>query len=455
MQAVACPSCQHWNPAADAWCARCSAPLGRAPADNADAGRATQPLAPPKELALGAVLGAGRYRISGLLGSGAAGDVYRAEDLRLLRQVALKVMHLHVLAQVNGRARALQEATALALIDHPHVVRIFDRFDEEGRLVLVLELVSGGNLADRMAQRRVPPNDAYVLLHEIALGLSALHAASLVHRDVKPANVLLSARGVAKLADLGVAQDGRARRITRLGARFGTPEYMAPEQHRGEDVDARTDVYAAGVLAYELFAGQLPFVRASEHDLAVAHIGEAPDLAPVVAAAGPECAEVVRRALAKLPEERWPGGASLASAWAVAAQRAGHAVARQPNTPLDDGPLGPAPAPAVVAPRADGIGIDVLTGPRAGQRLAFEGGRLSIGRRDDELGSALGRVEFDDPAMSWAHCTFVLQPDGRVVVYDDGALNGTWIDGVRVHGGAWVPAGAVVAAGRTRLAVAA
>jgi hypothetical protein len=268
--------------------------------------------------------------------------------------------------------------------------------------------------------------------------------------------VLLSARAVAKLADLGVAHEVQARGMTRLGAKLGTPEYMSPEQHRGEAVEARSDIYSAGVVLYELLAGALPFRHNSEYELAKAHVHEAPDLAPLEREAGPALAAVVGRALAKTLADRWPTAASMAAHWADAAQQSGFSVQRTPGTAQDSG------AHSVAVPNSDvrnavvepagGPALRVLNGPRAAQTLAFRDGRLALGRRDPDLGSLAGREEFDDPAMSWAHCTFVVQPDARVVVYDDGSLNGTWVDGVRVEGGSWVVAKSVVVAGRTRVA---
>lgn len=203
----------------------------------------------------------GRYRVTRVLGEGATGQTYLGEDTRLGRPVAMKEV---VSGDAKTRRNALREARILAGIRHPRVVTLYDAHESGARTFLVMEYVPGGSLADRLRRGPVVPEDARRLLQDVLLGLAAVHAAGLVHRDVKPSNVLLDQHGRAKVADLGVAHTGAT--ITGVGiARAGTPAYMAPEQVLDVAVDARSDIYAAGAVLYEMLAGE-PYVRKAQRE---------------------------------------------------------------------------------------------------------------------------------------------------------------------------------------------
>jgi hypothetical protein len=212
---------------------------------------------------------AGRYRVEALLGEGGMGAVYRAEHVQLEKPVALKVLHPEMTARPEVVRRFEREALASARIQHPHVVNAtdFGKLDD-GAFFLVLEYVSGKSLRRVIDERgALPPAHALGLAIQIADALAAAHQAGVVHRDLKPENVMLldaheDGVGFVKVLDFGIAKLSNAKTgeaLTRHGAIFGTPEYMAPEQARGDKVDERADLYALGVILYELLAGRVPF----------------------------------------------------------------------------------------------------------------------------------------------------------------------------------------------------
>jgi serine/threonine protein kinase len=209
-----------------------------------------------------------RYEIRALLGEGASASVYRAWDRELGREVALKVLR-------GGRSgeRFRREARAVAALSHPNVVAVHDAGEADGRLYLVLELVEGGPLRTRL---REP--DAAALLEQAARGVAAAHGRGLVHRDVTPANILVSREGAPKVADFGLVHEDAAEALTATGAALGTPPYMAPEQVEGRGVSPATDVYALGAILYEILAGHPPFTASTPHALYAKILNEPPTL---------------------------------------------------------------------------------------------------------------------------------------------------------------------------------
>lgn len=287
-----CERCGSLLPADAQLCLRCGSPVSL--------GRQRTTAASP---GAGAVIDQ-RYEIVGLLGSGGMGVVYEALDLRLQRRVALKMLHAELVAHPTARNRMEKEARALASIDHPNVIQIRNLFDHGGLLVLELELVTGGTLAERLAERRLDLQPALRIVGSLLGALAAIHEAGVVHRDIKPSNVLMNARGVPKLTDFGVAHEMGGRGITKTGTRLGTPEYMSPEQVKGQVVDHRADIYAMGILIYEMLAGAVPFDGDSEFDVLSAHVNTPPDLSKL-SAAPTRVVDAVRRALEKAPDARW------------------------------------------------------------------------------------------------------------------------------------------------------
>jgi serine/threonine-protein kinase len=255
---------------------------------------------------IGTVL-SGRYRLEAKLGSGGMSTVYLARDTTLDRAVAVKVMHREMSEQPDQLERFRQEARAVAKLSHPNVVSVIDAGEDGGYPYIVFEYVEGETLKARI--NRVGPLDAQEALAyaiEIARGLTVAHARKMVHRDIKPQNVLIDAEGRAKLTDFGISRQLEQDGMTATGRVLGTTDYVAPEQAMGRGTDQRSDIYALGVVLYETFTGEVPFSADSQVGVAMKHVNEElPDvqaLRPELSAAS---ALVVERATAKDPAKRY------------------------------------------------------------------------------------------------------------------------------------------------------
>jgi len=269
------------------------------------AARASPPIS--TSLEPGQVL-AQRYRVQRLLGKGGMGAVYLADDEVLGELVALKVISSAFAAdEAAMTSRFRREAAAARKVSSPSVIRIHDLGEARpGLLYLSMEYFAGRTLTEVIAQRGVIPlKDAQDILVQIGAGLEAAHHAGVIHRDLKPSNVLVGERGMVKIIDFGLATTTVGDGLTATGAMLGTPNYMAPEQVRGKPIDARTDIYAFGALAYHLVCGRPPFVGDNPIAVGFAHISEAvtpprqlrKDVSPALDAA-------IVAALAKAPEDR-------------------------------------------------------------------------------------------------------------------------------------------------------
>lgn len=302
---ISCPQCRGQNPPHAAFCGSCGTRLVRA-SNPAPRAKSTS-IRPGKKLRE-------RYVLKKPLGSGGMADVFLAFDERHQRDVAIKVMHATLLGHATGRKRMEREALALCRIHHPNVIEIFDAFDWGGLFVLALEPLLGGSLADRMTHGPLVQKGALSTICDVLSGLSAVHAAELVHRDIKPANVLYTVGGVLKVADLGIARDNENRGLSRTGARLGTAEYMSPEQIRGTNIDARSDIYACGIVLYELLHGSVPFTGPSEYDVFEKAVSEPVNLEVLRGAASDAVRAAVGCALAKDPAGRWPSADTFRAA---------------------------------------------------------------------------------------------------------------------------------------------
>ncbi len=245
------------------------------------------------------------YRILEKLGEGGMGVVYRAEDLTLRRQVALKFLAAHALGREDQRRRFLREAQAAAALDHPNICPIYAIEELEDQIFIAMALAEGHNLKRRLAGGPLPHREATHIALQVAKGLDAAHAEGIVHRDVKSANIVVTERGHARVTDFGLAKLPGVEQSDPTVA-LGTPGYMSPEQVRAAPVDLRTDIWSWGVVCYEMLTGQLPF--RGDHPLAVAHaiIHDAPAAPSALKPDVPRYWDrIVLRALEKKPEDRF------------------------------------------------------------------------------------------------------------------------------------------------------
>ena len=268
-----------------------------------------------------------RYELHELIGEGTFGRVYRGRDRRLARAVAVKVIKPWWSEDPDWAASFEREAQVLARVNDPGIVQIFDVGHAAEGIYYVAELVDGESLAQRVRRGAIPPRDACELAAQLCSALAQAHAQGVVHRDVKPANVLISAEGRVKVGDFGVALLAEGSTDGATAGVVGTPQYMAPEQAEGHGTRPATDVYSVGVVVYEMLCGRPPFAGSSPVELALHHLRDAPPPLPAHVPAALE--RVVLRALAKRPEDRYEDAGAMAEAL-TRAMRAdgGHGRAR-------------------------------------------------------------------------------------------------------------------------------
>ena len=311
-----------------------------------------------------------RYTIGERIGGGAMADVYRAHDRARDCDVAIKILRSAFSDDPELVGRFQREAGAIAVIDHPNVVKVLDHGFADGSHYIAMELVEGPTLQQLVRERgRLSEEEARHLGEQIATGLSAAHDRGVIHRDLKPANILVDASGTAKVSDFGVAHFASMTQLTRTGEVLGTPRYLAPEQVAGK-VDARTDLYALGLVLYELVSGAPPFDGDTAFEIVRKQLRERPRaLRGAVAGVSRAFESVVLRALQKDPAKRFPNAAAMRDALRppVAAPVAAMAVARRrPASRPSFGPVAVALVTTVllagVAGAAVARGIDL---PRA------------------------------------------------------------------------------------------
>jgi serine/threonine protein kinase len=254
-----------------------------------------------------------RYRIVEKLGEGGMGMVYKAEDTKLLRTVALKFLSPQAAGSDPDKRRFLREAQAAGSLDHPNIATVYEIDEWEGQSFIVMAYVDGPSLAVRIADRPLEIAEALDVAIQIALGLQEAHEKGIVHRDIKSANILLTSKGQAKITDFGLAYLTGRSKLTRSGTTLGTPAYMSPEQAQGHTTDRRSDIWALGIVLYEMLTGRLPFDADHEQTIVYMLINEDPE--PVTALRSGIPAEIDRilsKALAKRPEERYQHADDLA-----------------------------------------------------------------------------------------------------------------------------------------------
>jgi eukaryotic-like serine/threonine-protein kinase len=255
----------------------------------------------------------GRYEIIGELGRGAMGVVYKAKDPTIGRTVALKTMRIdvHGLETAEMVRRFQNEARAAGVLSHPNIVTIYDAGEQDGIFYIAMEFIEGTTLHELIAEQRMLPAEEVVQYsRQICRGLDYAHSHGIVHRDVKPANIMITANGTVKIMDFGIAKAGGS--MTSTGQVLGTPNYMSPEQVKGRPLDGRSDLFSFGVILYEMLTGEKPFVGQNVTTIIYKIVNETP-IAPrdLDVTVHPGLSAIVTRALAKSPDDRYQSGAEL------------------------------------------------------------------------------------------------------------------------------------------------
>jgi serine/threonine protein kinase len=293
-----------------------------------------------------------RYRLGERLGHGGMGEVFAARDLRLDREVALKLLRADLAEQDGMRERVVAEARLAARLSHPHVVGVLDTGEQDGRPFVVMERLSGRTLRDELSAGPMPAERVRDVGLHVLRALAAAHELGIVHRDVKPGNVLDAGVGTWKVADFGIAKWVHAdETLTGTGELLGSPSYLAPERIEGQQAGPASDLYAVGVLLYEALCGRKPFEGDDPFALATAiRDGEFEPPATVLPDADPEIVAVIERAMRLDPAERYESAEAMAAALLGEAEETNDTtatIAAPVTTPLlrTDAELGPVPEP--------------------------------------------------------------------------------------------------------------
>ena len=313
-----CPKCLADNPETARYCGGCAAPLS-GPGPPADSLTKTLEIAAPG-LARGSVV-AKKYRIVEEIGRGGMGIVYKAEDVKLTRIVALKFLPPQWTADPDARERFIQEARAASALDHPNICNIHEIEEtDDGRMYIAMAYYEGESLRDKIKRGPLKKEEALDLIVQAVRGMAKAHQTGIVHRDLKPANILVTQEGVAKIVDFGLAKLAGQVRLTREGTTVGTLAYMSPEQATGKALDERTDIWSLGVVLYEMLSGSLPFKGDYEQSVIHAILSHDPEPLTGVRKDVPrEIDNVLAKALEKRPAGRYQSMAEfLADLEAVA-----------------------------------------------------------------------------------------------------------------------------------------
>lgn len=256
-----------------------------------------------------------RYKLYEQIGAGGMAEVYRAEDLRLGRTVAIKILRAQFATDPNTLRRFLDEARSLAGFSHPNVVNVYDVGKQNERYYIVMEFVPGEDLRRKVeTEKRIPMRQALDIARQVAQGIGSAHRKGLVHRDLKPGNILISPTGEVKVADFGIARIMATTGYTEPGIVWGTTAYLSPEQVRGEQATPASDVYALGVVLYEMLAGEPPFQGEDRVAVALKHLHDAPPPFDDSLNLPRGVVFLVQKALAKNPADRFANADEMARA---------------------------------------------------------------------------------------------------------------------------------------------
>jgi TolB-like protein/tRNA A-37 threonylcarbamoyl transferase component Bud32 len=300
---INCPKCHSENPDTQKFCGDCGTKLSSL--EEASFSQTKTIRSPQMGLAKGMTL-AGKYGIIEPIGKGGMGVVYKAEDIRLKRTVALKFLPEDFLDNPEAAERFIREARATAALSHPHICTIHEINEEEPESFIVMEFIDGQSLKEKIAGKPMDQSQALDMAIQAAEGLNEAHTKGIIHRDIKPGNIMVTAAGQVKIMDFGLAKVLGESLLTKEAVTMGTAAYMSPEQVRGEILDHRTDIWSLGVVLYEMLTGELPFKGDYEQSLMYAIVNKDPEPASNIQADIPKALEnVIHTALAKNPTERY------------------------------------------------------------------------------------------------------------------------------------------------------
>jgi TolB-like protein/Flp pilus assembly protein TadD/predicted Ser/Thr protein kinase len=298
---VKCPKCHSDNPDDTIYCGKCAAPL-----KSAEEISITKTLITPEErLKKGSTI-AGRYQILEELGRGGMGVVYKTEDTKLKRTVALKFLPPELTHISEVKERFMREAQAAAALDHPNICTVYEFDEAEEKTFISMAYIEGQSLKKKIESGPLKLDKALGIATQVAEGLQEAHRKGVVHRDIKSANIMVTEKGQSKIMDFGLARVTGSTMVTKEGTTMGTVAYMSPEQARGEEVDHRTDIWSLGVVLYEMFSGQQPFKGELDQAVVYSILNKKPEPITDLKASIPMSIEqVVSKALEKNPDERY------------------------------------------------------------------------------------------------------------------------------------------------------